>query len=68
MSFILTFCLFFLFQAGCVLPDDWLPPQLPPHLCVADGHHQEGDDVGHDEEDHVVAEKDRLLITLWVVG
>ena len=60
----LLFILPVLDQAGRVLPNDRLPPQLPAHLCVADGHHQEGDDVGQDEEDHVVAEKDRLLITL----
>ena len=43
-------------QVWSVFSDDWLPPELPTHLEVAHPHHHQRDDVGEDEEDHVVAE------------
>ena len=43
-------------QVWSVFSNDWLPPELPAHLEVAHPHHHQRDDVGEDEEDHVVAE------------
>ena len=46
-------------QVWSVFSNDWLPPELPPHLEVAHPHHHQRDDVGEDKEDHVVAETHR---------
>ena len=42
-------------HARRVFPDSLLPPELPPHLQVTQPHHHQGDQVGQDEVDQVVA-------------
>jgi hypothetical protein len=51
----LLLCLSALSHARRVFPDSLLPPELPPHLQVAQPHHHQGDQVRHEEVGQVVA-------------
>ena len=50
------FCFPALLYTGSLLPNVLSAPEHPPHLQVAQPHHKQGDQVGQDEVDKVVAE------------
>ena len=51
----LLFSLPTLLTTGSLLPNTLTAPEHPPHLQVAQPHHHQGDQVGQDEVDKVVA-------------